>query len=323
MDGTLQNENKLIGNLSGDSTLKGGLGAVLGRDGITPHIGENDNWFIGDTDTGVKAKGEKGADGTMTFEDLTPEQVESLRGEKGEKGDTGDTGPRGEKGEKGDTGDTGPKGDTGAQGPKGDQGERGPQGEQGPKGDQGPQGEKGDKGAQGIQGIQGPKGEKGDTGATGKGLDIKGVYNTYDLLVSSVKNPEQGDMYNVGTSAPYTIYMYDTAKGWISQGQLQGAKGTTFTPSLSASGDLSWTNDGGLANPSTVNIKGPQGIQGEKGEKGDTGATGSQGPKGDQGIQGEKGDSGYSPVRGTDYWTSEDIATIKSYVDDAILNGAW
>ncbi len=29
------------------------------------------------------------------------------------------------------------------------------------------------------------------------------------------------------------------------------------------------------------------------------------------------------PQRGTDYWTDEDIATIKSYVDDAILSGAW
>lgn len=29
-------------------------------------------------------KGEKGADGTMTFEDLTPEQKESLKGDKGD-----------------------------------------------------------------------------------------------------------------------------------------------------------------------------------------------------------------------------------------------
>lgn len=30
-----------------------------------------------------------------------------------------------------------------------------------------------------------------------------------------------------------------------------------------------------------------------------------------------------TPVRGSDYWTSEDIAEIKSYVDDAILGGRW
>ena len=35
------------------------------------------------------------------------------------------------------------------------------------------------------------------------------------------------------------------------------------------------------------------------------------------------GKDGYSPVRGTDYWTEADKAEIKSYVDQAILNGAW
>lgn len=57
--------------------------------------------------------------------------------------------------------------------------------------------------------------------------------------------------------------------------------------------------------------------QPSKGDKGDTGEQGSQG------IQGEKGDDGYSPVRGVDYWTDDDIAEIKSYVDGAILGGAW
>lgn len=32
---------------------------------------------------------------------------------------------------------------------------------------------------------------------------------------------------------------------------------------------------------------------------------------------------GYTPQRGTDYWTDEDIAEIKRYVDEAILGGAW
>lgn len=34
-----------------------------GKDGETPYIGENGNWFIGETDTGVKAAGQDGADG--------------------------------------------------------------------------------------------------------------------------------------------------------------------------------------------------------------------------------------------------------------------
>lgn len=39
----------------------------------------------------------------------------------------------------------------------------------------------------------------------------------------------------------------------------------------------------------------------------------------------KEGESGtaYTPQRGVDYWTAEDIATIKAYVDDAILNGSW
>lgn len=57
-----------------------------------------------------------------------------------------------------------------------------------------------------------------------------------------------------------------------------------------------------------------------KGDKGDQGEKGSDGAKGDKG---DKGDTGYSPVRGTDYWTAADKAEIKSYVDDAILNGEW
>ena len=79
-------------------------------------------------------QGEKGADGTMTFEDLTPEQKASLKGDKGDKGDTGAAGPQGEPGPKGDKGDPGPQGDkgdtgeTGAQGPQGLQGEPGTNG---------------------------------------------------------------------------------------------------------------------------------------------------------------------------------------------------
>ena len=55
---------------------------------------------------------------------------------------------------------------------------------------------------------------------------------------------------------------------------LSAVDGTTFIPSVSADGTLSWTNDGGLPNPDPVNIRGPQGeqgIQGNDGPKGDPG----------------------------------------------------
>ena len=41
-----------------------------------------------------------------------------------------------------------------------------------------------------------------------------------------------------------------------------GENGATFTPALAENGDLSWSNDKGLPNPATVNIKGPQGDPG-------------------------------------------------------------
>ena len=51
--------------------------------------------------------------------------------------------------------------------------------------------------------------------------------------------------------------------------------------------------------------QGVQGIQGIQGEKGDTGA---QGLKGDKGDKGDKGTDGYTPQKGVDYFTAEDIA---------------
>lgn len=58
-------------------------------------------------------------------------------------------------------------------------------------------------------------------------------------------------------------------------------------------------------------------LKGEKGDKGDSGEPGEKGDKGDSGAD------GYTPVRGTDYWTEEDKAEIKAYVDEAILGGEW
>ena len=41
-----------------------------------------------------------------------------------------------------------------------------------------------------------------------------------------------------------------------------------FTPSVASNGNLSWTNDGGLENPTTVNIMGAKGDKGDKGDNG-------------------------------------------------------
>ena len=41
----------------------------------------------------------------------------------------------------------------------------------------------------------------------------------------------------------------------------QGERGFTFTPSVDDSGNVSWTNNGGLENPATKNIRGPRGFR--------------------------------------------------------------
>ncbi len=64
--------------------------------------------------------------------------------------------------------------------------------------------------------------------AGGTGLEILGTYATVEALELAVTTASQGDMYNVGATAPYTIYMWDTTvspAGFISQGQIKGQDG--------------------------------------------------------------------------------------------------
>ena len=72
--------------------------------------------------------------------------------------------------------------------------------------------------------------------------------------------------------------------------------------------------------------KGDKGEQGLQGEKGEQGLQGDKGDKGDKGDTGQNGADGYTPVKGTDYWTAEDITEIQSYIDTQIggaLNGSY
>ena len=105
-------------------------------------------------------------------------------------------------------------------------------------------------------------------GEAGSGVNPKGVYDAattyakFDLVrgnggqwVSKVDN-------NTGNALPtlpteQNDYWYLGSKDGINGAD--GEDGVTFTPAVSASGDLSWTNDGGRPNPETVNLKGAQG----------------------------------------------------------------
>ena len=142
-------------------------------------------------------------------------------------------------------------------------------------------------GADGPQGPAGPEGPQGPKGDAGPGFTISGTVASVDELPADV---EEGTFYNVGTEAPYTLYLYSGGR-WENQGTLQGPSGAVFTPSVQ-NGVLSWTNNGGLPNPVSVDIRGPKGDTGNTGPAGPSGSQGPVGPVGPQGIQGVQGPIG-------------------------------
>ena len=129
-------------------------------------------------------------------------------------------------------------------------------------------------------------------GGGGNQVDLSG-YATKDELRNGLNAKSDATHNHDGNYAPKThTHSYNdlTDKPTITNGR----DGATFTPNVDSDGNLSWTNDGGLQNPTTVNIKG---AKGDKGEKGDTGATGQTGAKGDKGA---KGDTGATGAKGAD-----------------------
>ncbi|WWU65225.1 hypothetical protein QJR26_02275 [Clostridium baratii] len=85
-----------------------GKQGLPGENGVTPHIGDNDNWFIGIQDTGVPARGKDGKQGPPGRDgEIGP------RGLPGRDGEIGPVGPQGIPGLNGRDGEQGPKGDNG------------------------------------------------------------------------------------------------------------------------------------------------------------------------------------------------------------------
>lgn len=255
-------------------------------------------------------KGDKGADGTVTFESLTPEQKESLRGVSITAVSIDTDGNLTITFSDGDSENVGNV--------------IGPQGVPGPKGD---------KGDVGPVGPQGPQGEKGEQGNDGTSLNILGTKESEaDLPLSAEKN----DAYLINGE----MWVFD-GTNWNNAGKIQGpqgpqgpvgpqgskgdpgpqgvkgdpgekgdtgARGITFTPVVDSRGNISWSNDGGLENPQTVNITGPQG---DTGAKGDTGPRGEKGKAGDAGPKGDKGTT-FVPSVDTDgniSWSNTDGIT--------------
>ena len=225
-----------------------------GKNGETPYIGENGNWWIGFTDTKVKAAGTDGKDG--------------------EKGENGETPYIGENGNWwiGET-DTGVKA----------------------------AGTDGADGTNGADGLTPSIGENGnwwigatDTGVKAVGTDGADGTNGADGLTPSIG--ENGNWWIGTTDTGVKAAATDGADGKDGADGTNGVDGRT--PQLKIGDDNLWyvSYDNGQ-NWESLNVKatgemGATGAQGEKGDKGD------QGEQGIQGVQGEKGDQGEQGIQG-------------------------
>ena len=231
-----------------------------GKDGETPYIGENGNWWIGFTDTKVKAAGTDGKDG--------------------EKGEDGETPYIGENGNWwiGET-DTGVKA----------------------------VGTDGADGKDGADGLTPSIGENGnwwigatDTGVKAAGTDGTNGTNGADGLTPSIG--ENGNWWIGETDTGVKAAGTDGADGKDGADGTNGVDGRT--PQLKIGDDNLWyvSYDNGQ-NWESLNVKatgemGATGAQGEKGDKGDQGEQGIQGVQGEKGDKGDQGKQGIQGVQG-------------------------
>ena len=193
----------------GDPGNKGEPGAAgaPGKDGLTPHIGENGNWWIGDTDTGISAKG--------------------VKGNTGDKGEKGDTGPQGPVGPQGPAGKDGAPGQNGADGSPGADGyspaasveqstdgakititdksgtteavvKNGKDGANGRDGADGQPGRDGTDGAPGRDGVDGQPGKDGKDGIT----PTIGDNGNWFLGATDTGKPSRGATGDAGPTGP-------------------------------------------------------------------------------------------------------------------------
>lgn len=141
--------------------------------------------------------------------------------------------------------------------------------------------------------------------------------NVYDQLMALLESGKiKGEKGDTGAAFTYEDFTEEQLAA------LRGEKGDTG--STGPKGEQGAKGDTGAA--FTYDMFTPEQLAGLKGEKGEKGDAGERGPKGENGVAGTAGadgTNGHTPVRGTDYWTAEDIAAIQGYVEDAILGGEW
>ena len=228
-----------------------GVDGKPGKDGETPYIGENGNWWIGFTDTKVKAAGTDGKDG--------------------EKGEDGETPYIGENGNWwiGET-DTGVKA----------------------------AGTDGTNGTNGADGLTPSIGENGNwwIGATDTGVKAAATDGADGKDGADGTNGVDGRTPQLKIGNDNLWYVsYDNGQNWESL-------------NVKATGEMGATG-----------AQGEQGIQGVQGEKGDAGADGASGQNGTNGINGKNGVNGQDGQNGQDGKDGQD-GTAGRGIDNAMID---
>ena len=264
---------------------KDGINGQDGKDGDTPFVGSNGNWWIGTTDTGVKAAGQDGRDGQNG--------ADGQDGRDGIDGKDGKDGINGQDGKDGDTPFVGSNGnwwigttDTGVKAA-------------------GQDGRDGQNGADGQDGKDGIDGKDGKDGVSVTGVTI----NDENKLVITLSEGDPiiidkslmgatgaagadgkaGNGISSVTLTPdfYLVFHYTDGTNSEKLGPIKGEKGDKgddgvgiANVSLDANGNLYITY-------SNTNV--PVLLGNARGPKGDTGDTGPAGTKGDPGADGKDG----------------------------------
>ncbi len=297
----------LVGKLSGLKTIHGYSAYEVAV--INGFRGTEEEWLASlKGEQGEPGpRGEKGEDGSIAFEELTPEQMDLLRGPQGEPG------PKGEQGK---------------------QGEQGPRGEKGEQGDPGPTGPQGERGATGAgfkvldyytslsalqAAIRSP--DVGDAYGVGT-ADPYDIY-IYGETSGWVNNGplqgakgDQGEQGEPGVSVTHRwsgTALYVTSASGTTSANLKGDKGDT-----GSQGETGPQGEQGVQG-----IQGIQGPKGDKGDKGDTGATGATGPAGADGKDGSNGKDGAdgkdATINGVNALTIQTDGNISATMSGSVL----
>ena len=255
-----------------------GTNGTNGADGLTPSIGENGNWWIGTTDTGVKAAGTDGTNGTNGADGLTPSIGENGNWWIGET----DTGVKA-------AGTDGTNGTNGADGLTPSIGENGNwwigATDTGVK-------------AAATDGADGKDGADGTNGVDGRTPQLK--IGDDNLWYVSYDNGQNWESLNVKATGEMGATGAQGEKGDKGDQGEQGIQGVQ--------GEKGDKGD-----------QGEQGIQGVQGEKGDAGADGASGQNGTNGINGKNGVNGQDGQNGQDGKDGQD-GTAGRGIDNAMID---